>query len=98
MARSIILGSVATIALGCSPALCAAPAAGALEPRYSVEGTRLEAAPSHDSVDGRYRLEARLRQDETQQTGSGITLNAKLVAAATAACDTSGLIFADSFE
>ena len=77
----------------------AASAGDEVLPRYAVEGGRLDAKPARESSDGRYTLDARLgAADDSPQTGSGIALKAKLIATATAACDTSGLIFANSFE
>jgi len=72
--------------------------ADAFAPRYAIDAPRLQATPSHDSIDGRYRLDARLRRSGATQNGSGIMLNAKLVGSNTAACTATGAIFTDGFD
>ena len=96
--RNIAMGFAFSV-LASNPAAGGPPASReALKPRYDVEGGRLQPSPTHASSDGRYRLDARLQSADSAQTGSGIALKAKLVATATAACDASGLIFANGFE
>ena len=88
------------LVLSLSAATAAPPASGTdtVQPRYAVNGERLERNSALDSADGRYLVDPRLqRMPDRGQRYGGLVLDAKVAAAATA-CAGVDAIFANGFE
>lgn len=67
------------------------------QPRFSVSRPRLQSTQVRDSLDGRFHLDSRLQAAGAQgQHGTDIELHAKIISAATAACN--DVIFANGFQ
>src|SRR5687767_8264854 len=104
--RRFARSTAITVAAFSSVVCCAVSAAESrtpeqesIQPRFAVHAPRLQAAPTRNTIDDRFHLDARLQAASGEgQHGSGLTLQAKIVGATAASCAGADALFANGFE